>query len=246
MTKTVSTLAIWQIYYNQLSRDTLDKGFIPYDNTDKLTLFFENEAIIDVHNKYRNIWNKADYVGVLSWRLKEKTNLTHHIISNHINNADKKADIYNLMPSMYDSFHSAYSIYGYKPTQAICKIIDSKRLFPFSLYGHDSLDRFKNFCNYFVCKPEIFDDFVVNYLGKLFTWLQTCNDNDLLVALRTMVFHRNQPYPIHTFLLEGLFECYVIYKGYSYDRILVDESVNNIEEIKNENFVLIKKALNAI
>lgn len=234
-------LAVWQIYYDAISKLNLDKDFIAYDNTNKVTLFFESEVIIDIHNTQKEIWNKSDYVGVFSWRFKEKTNITYPMIVNRIYNSKNKVDVYNFTPSIYDEFHSAYSICGFKPVLAICTIIDKYELFPFKTYGHDSLDRFRNFCHYFICKPEIFDDFVANYLIKLFVWLQTCNDPYLLMELRTMVNHRGQLYPIHPFLMEGLFECYVIYKGYTHESIL-------FEEIKANQVggPLVKKALNSI
>jgi len=232
-------LSIWQIFYDYTSFSKLDKDFIPYDNTNEITLFFESDIISKIHKTHKELWSKSDYVGVLSWRFKEKTNLTGQLIKEHIKN-NKNIDIYNLTPTIYDSFHSPYSKHGFGNVYSICEIIDKHDLFPFKLTGHDSLDEFKNFCNFFICKPKIFDDFVKNYLNKLMIWLQTCTDEKLLIELKKMVNHRGL-YPIHPFIMEGLLECYVIYKGYTYERIVNDIKDNEKEIISQKKF-LIKKS----
>lgn len=238
-------LAIWQIFFDDNSFSCLDKGLIPYDNRNNLTLFFEGEVIIDVYDNQKERWKKSDYVGVLSWRFKEKTNLTYELIANHIRNSKSNVDIYNLLPISYDGFNSPFSEVGFLNTRSICKIIDKHNLFPFKLHGYNSngTTKFRSFCNYYICKPEIFEDFVNNYFKKLFMWLQTCNDPDLLNDLRIMITHRGQLYPIHPFLMEGLFECYVEYKQCSFERILTKIDDTPIEITPT---ILIKKALNSI
>lgn len=222
----VPKLSCWQIYFNKESQLQLDKGFIPYNNTGKETLFFENGVIIDVWNNQKHLWKNSDYVGILSWRFKEKTKLNFSDINNKILNDKNKLEVYSLMPSIYDKLHSPYSDYGLKNIQIICKLMDKYNLFPFKVSGTDVINtnentKLKNFCNYWICKPEIFDDYVNNYLVKLFTWLQICNDPILHQQLRIMVNHRGQLYPVHPFIMEGLFECYVNYKGFSHENIRI-------------------------
>jgi hypothetical protein len=57
---------ILQIYYDDNLERHLDKGFIPYDNSQKLTDLYENQVIIELYYNILNSNKKYNYVGVLS------------------------------------------------------------------------------------------------------------------------------------------------------------------------------------
>jgi hypothetical protein len=221
-------LAVWQIYFNQHSAEALDDGFIPYSNKGKVTEYFENEVIIDIWKNNKELWEDANYVGVLSWRFREKTNLTSQDLENHILKSEK-VGVFSMSPSLYDRIPSPYSYSAHESVKAICRLIDKHEVLPFKIAGYDSKGKFKNFCNYFVCTPEIFDDYVENYLYKLYTWFKTCDDEVLVALLNSKVLHRNNPHPIHAFIMEGLFERYVEHKKWSYS-VINNNSFYKIEK----------------
>jgi glycosyltransferase involved in cell wall biosynthesis len=216
----MTNLQIWQIYYDENSKNCLDPGFIPYDNTGKSTFFFENEVIIDIWRSQRKIWQKSNYVGVLSWRFKEKTNLTSEFVLNFVDEYPNK-DVYSLSPVRMNQLPSHYSETGFNKVIDLCEIVDRHNVFPFKLAGYSPKygKDFRCYCNFFICRPEIFDDYVENYLLKLYNWMRTCNDENLLDMLSRLIPHRNQLYTFHTFLMEGLFERYVAHKEYTFEYI---------------------------
>ncbi len=213
-------ISIWQIYFDQTSLSKIDSGFIPYSNIDKETIFFENEVIIDIFKNHKPVWGKSDYAGVLSWRFKDKTGLTLSDIKNNINDSAQRKDVYSLPPASYYSLPHFHLINGFENVIALCQLVDKHKVFQFNMVVSDKDVRFKAFCNYWICKPEIFSDYVENYLIKLCDWLQTCNDPELISQLSKLIKYRGQLYTAHVFLLEILFERYVQYKGYSYDYIV--------------------------
>jgi hypothetical protein len=211
-------LAVWQIYFNQHSAEALDKGFIPYSNKGKCTEYFENEVIIDIWKNNKELWKDADYVGVLSWRFREKTNITSEKLESYILKS-AYADVFSMSPTIYDRIPSPYSSNAPAVIKAVCRLIDQHNVLPFKIEGYDSRGKFKNFCNYFVCTPEVFNDYVESCLNKLYEWFKTCEDKELASLLNEKILHRNTLHPIHAFVMEGLFECYVEYKKCSYSVI---------------------------
>ncbi len=234
--ESISKLAIWQIYYNDEGLKVLDKKFLPYDNRGKTTMFFENEVISDVHKNQKDIWIDSEYVGVVSWRFSDKTQLFGEDIQTFIDKQKIKKDVYSMLPPSTKGFPSPFSEKGFGHIYKICNIIDEHNLFPFKVSRFSSEGKCKVFCNYFLCKPEIFDDYVNNYLNKLLIWFQTCQDEKLLYYMRLMISHRGKMNPVHPFIAEGLFECYIDYKGYSYgyieNKASSGRNVNNL--LKNK------------
>jgi hypothetical protein len=102
----------------------------------------------------------------------------------------------------------------------VCKIIDRLDILPFKMIVKDTNVRFKSFCNYWICNPEIFDDYVESYLSKLITWFEECDDAELVAELNKSIKYRDKDYTVHSFVLELLFERYVEYKKHSWEYII--------------------------
>lgn len=220
-------LAIFQTYFNTESKAALDPGFIPYDNTGKVTAFFENDVIKDVYENKKELWENAEYVGVLSWRFKEKTELTSEDVRTQIWKKPKR-DVYSLNPAIYDHYKNPYHETGFKNVVAICKIMDKKGIFPFKLFNYDP-GKHKTFCNFFLAKPEIFTDYMENYFMRMYNFLNTCKDKDFLKERNTLINYRGALYPVHPMIMEGLFECYANYKNYSVVRIEKEKEEEKVE-----------------
>lgn len=241
--------AVWQSYYNNESFKHLDKGFTPYNNT-KCTIFYENDIIVDIHDNMVGQWKNADYVGLLSWRFEEKTDINSDKVYSHISNSANKPDVYILNPKVYKKYGHLYNDKGFGNINAICKIVDKKKIFPFKLAGCDVGD-YNTFCNFFICTPEVFQDYVNNYLKVFMNWLLTCNDPEFLYQIKLLISHRHTLYTAHTFMLEGLFSCYANYKKLSFDLIdsdtvIIKNNPNTDQElVKDPPNVIRKKALNS-
>ena len=86
------------------------------------------------------------------------------------------------------------------------KLADEHKLFPFKL------DQIKTnhvcWCNYWVCTPEVFDDYCTNYLSKAIEFFKTTELYD------SKEKHRGEMYYSLTFFLEGLFSVFLTNRNY--------------------------------
>lgn len=64
---------IFQIYYDSISKKGLDPDFIPYDNTNGNSKWFEYGVFRD--NYYKGNYKSAEYTGFLSWKFRQKTRI---------------------------------------------------------------------------------------------------------------------------------------------------------------------------
>lgn len=63
-------LKVYQIYFDPSQLPRLEREYIPYDNSTKCTIFFENSVIRELIEERQHL--DADYFGVVSWKLREK------------------------------------------------------------------------------------------------------------------------------------------------------------------------------
>lgn len=226
-------LKLFQVFFSEEGREKLFYEALPYNNEHRKDKIFENAVILDVWENKREIWENADYVGVVSWRFKEKTGLNYFDI---VSNMEDK-DVYLFTPAAFMASVSPYSRSraGINAIE-IAKIADKQHLFPFDLYDYDNKygnDKVVSFCNYFAIRPHLFDDYCRNYLKKAVDWISKPN-RELKKALKVTFDYRGKQYPIDTFFLEGLFQCYVHYKGLSFEYIpkhLMKEEDDHFGEI---------------
>ena len=213
-------LKIYQIYFDEVSENNLLKGFTPVDNKYRGKPYYENGVIYDVYKNRRNEWVNADYVGIVSWRFKEKTKLNFDLISDFIEKDEVKKDVYFMTPPMFMSFKSPIGRYGHPNVNCIAKIADKEELFPFKLYDYN-IGQYVNFCNYFLVTPLVFEIYCKHYLEKTMDWLERKESAELRMALTRMYPHRNkEPYPVHPMFLEGLFPVFAHRERLSYEHIL--------------------------
>lgn len=215
---------IYQIFYDEISKNGLDKGFTPYNNSENLKDIFENEVIIDVFKNKKIEWSDTSHVGILSWRLKEKTGITSEYLYKKIGSKP----VYLLTPKSCFRRKSPVSESGFKTSIALAKLFDKHKVFPFKVYNYDN-GKCINCCNYWLASPEVFSDYVKNFLLKA---VEFCRTNRQAVEISsTLVRYRGQLYPSIVFFLEALFQIYVHYRKIDYEYILND----NAQECDNEN-----------
>ena len=208
--------ALYQVFFDEKSRAALDPGFTPYDNTGRLTDYFENSIILDVHSKPA-MWRAFDYVGVLSWRFREKTGMSSADVLSAMAAGD--ADVYYMTPGIYSMFDAPYSRRGFRDVQELARIIDRCGVLPYALYDYDAGDSF-NFCNFWAARPGVFDEYCREYLSKVIDFVERGNDPELVFWRKARVEHRGRPYPPAVFLIEGLFQTYAHHRGLKYRHVV--------------------------
>lgn len=181
---------IYQVYFDEKSKSRLDGGFIPYPTGANHN--FENDILIDIWR--RRDWLNARYVGVLSWRFFEKTGL----ISDKLKLSN---DVTVFYPRMYQTHPHPYMREEYAQVLQLVDIADKYKLFPFRLRNYKVKQDV--WCNYWIAKPAIFDDYIRRYLIPAIEFFKPRPEYDLMTQ------HRGKMYFTMTFFLEGLFSIYL-------------------------------------
>jgi hypothetical protein len=209
---------ILQIYYDDNSKKHLDRGFIPYDNSQKLTDLYENQVIIELYYNITNSNKKYNYVGVLSWRFFEKTRLRSEEVYRFIDKCDK--DVILLTPKNLMNYSHPFSKNGFLSSQDICKLIDEENIFSVKLDGFND-KKCVSFCNYVLYKQEIFIEYVEKYLLKVYNLL---NKDKFKKILNAKIEHRNSLYPVLPFFFESLPQFFIINENKSFDYIFKESN----------------------
>lgn len=216
----VNKFSVYQTFFNKRTEKYLDPGFIAFDNTGKLTPFYENQILIDICLKKRNEWQYSNYVGLVSWRFREKCRLTPEEVFSRIEADNKKKQVYLLTPEKYiGKYPPVFSRQGFGQTTELCRLVDEENILPFKIQHLDTYPII-SFCNFWLATPEIFSDYIKNCLLPVMKFMQQGKFKQLKGILGTPVKHNDQPHPPHAFFLEGLFQCYLHYKKFTYDFIL--------------------------
>jgi len=185
-----NNLQIYQVYYDAASHAAIDGGFIPFKTG--FNHNYENDIILDVWRK--RDWVNAKYVGVLSWRFYEKTGL----ISSKLKLG---SDVTVFLIKDYERFKHPFCRKGFNSVNKMVEYADKMQLFPFKLKEYPLKDNV--WCNYWVAKPHIFDDYCTRYLSKAIEFFK--NTDYYCITER----HRGKDCLSMTFFLEGLFSIYL-------------------------------------
>ena len=196
---------IYQIFYDDLTRSKLDKGFIPLDNTQNLRPDWAEYWPI------RNVllnqnFNSDDYIGFLSSKFYEKTWCSSEFVFDTI--AGRKHDFYSISPyfdqmALYsNSFEQGESYHpGIKNlTNAFLRQIGID--YDVSNFVSDVSTCI--YCNYFVAKFEFWEKWLV-YAEQLFQVVEN-KESDLgrLFTNFTEYREKNNIFHMKVFLLERL------------------------------------------
>ena len=196
---------IYQIFYDDLTRSKLDKGFIPLDNTQNLRPDWAEYWPI------RNVllnqnFNSDDYIGFLSSKFYEKTWCSSEFVFDTI--AGRKQDFYSISPyfdqmALYsNSFEQGESYHpGIKNlTNAFLRQIGID--YDVSNFVSDVSTCI--YCNYFVAKFEFWEKWLV-YAEQLFQVVEN-KESDLgrLFTNFTEYREKNNIFHMKVFLLERL------------------------------------------
>lgn len=187
-------LNLYQVFYKK--DQPLDKDCIPINaiGINPVPLY-ENKYILEQYSKLSG----ADYYGVTSWRMFDKTNLTHKDLNEFINK-NPGYDVY-----LYGQYGDEFALIQNTTTASPIGVA-WKRLFELSLFENKNIQNenwINCFCNYWLANKKTWDRYIV-YLKKAIDLLD--NDPILKWLTGTVEFpHRGEKYPLHPFILEYLF-----------------------------------------
>lgn len=193
--------SIWQVYFDDKSYQKIDCNFKGYKNGE--TPNFENDVLLDVWKNKSDEWVGADYVGVLSWRMFEKTGLNGYDVIEKLNQCDTDAVV--IFPRGYERYQHPFTREGYKTVNDLVSLVDDSFLLPVKLKEYDVIQNV--WCNYWMAKPHIFDEYIHE-------WLLPCMG--LIGNHAGVELHRGKLTPAQTFFYEGLFSVYLSHKQLSF------------------------------
>jgi len=209
---------IHSIYFNPVSKKTAESsGFIPCDNIDKLTPFYENEIIIKtwMDKKY----NTNSYVGFLSWRFYDKTKISDSLLKSTIMK-NEQYDAFIASPPAFKNNKYPYDYEkSFEPVHQLATIIDTsyEGLLPCKLKDNSWVTCW---CNYWIVTPEIFNLYVTNFLYPIYKFFNTTKDKQVRQLLDTPNIHYIgniiKPHPM---FCEGLFGKFISHYKIPYKEV---------------------------
>ena len=185
---------LYQIFYDP--RQLLDPGCIPVDTQGReMSPLYENNILLETYNKGLT---GADYYGVTSWRMFEKTGLTKKDIDLFIENSPgTNAFLYYEYLGIPEPL--MHNIRANSPIgRSIQRIL---ALDVFKTKGIET-DWINVYSNYWIADEATWDRYMI-VLKKVLALAQT--DLKLSECFKGSFFHRDGHYPIHPFIIEYLF-----------------------------------------
>lgn len=195
---------IFQIFYSESTRQSLDPGFIPLDNTAQRADWFEYPAI-------RNFLQRGEMIedafyGFLSPSFKVKSGLDASTVQSFVASAPEETDIVTFSP-YFDAgalFANVFLQGANEHPNAWQAFVEGARLMAPGL-NLDTLvmdSTHSVFCNYFVAKPRFWRHWFSR--AELIFQIAEQNTGQLGLALNGGTLHRGDVSAIKIFLLERL------------------------------------------
>jgi hypothetical protein len=194
---------IYQIFYNEASRLSNDRGFIQLDNS--LNERPDWSEYWPIRNFFKNnMLDDNKYYGFFSPKFNQKTNLTSDDVFNFCNNST--TDVVSFSP-YFDQ--AAYALNIFEQATAnhegirehisnIFKLLNTDiNIFSIVMPASNTI-----FCNYFVAKPSFWHEwfYICEYL-----YAQAENkSSDLYESLNTLIIHSGKYYPVKVFAIERI------------------------------------------
>jgi hypothetical protein len=179
---------IYQVFYNDNTRKSLDSQFIPYENL-KCSKYFESKVIVDLYEQGK--MQNCDYFGVVSWRIWQKVSkvcsLEEFILSD-----GKAHDFY-------------YANWWWRTNNSIWKQTETwvgtdlttwpRRLMVELGYEIDfeKLNILPSFYNYQICRTELYKEYVERLLLPIMRMMDDPSREELQVWLNEPVNYSRSP-----------------------------------------------------
>ena len=161
-------MKIYQIWYDDISKSHIDTNFISFDNTNPEK---PNEFEYGVMRKiyHSECWSDINYLGILSWKFKQKTHINANTAINFINK-NPGYDVYTFNP-----FHYAKNIQSVWLQGELChpgildltKFLFTKANIDINILSIPQTTTMHCFCNYWVANKKFWDTYM-SYTEKLY------------------------------------------------------------------------------
>lgn len=229
-------IAVYQIYFDPKSEASLDPAFLKYLNEVRDD-YFENGVIKKIYDilKATAPDDLPKYVGVTSWKQKDKTNFTGQEIIDHIQkdiDAGHGKDVYiyspihELKPEIDNSSNPdklVSSISGpdiwtmhrnrFSQIDTDNQMLNNAKVLPFNIF--DGKWMFCH-CNYWIAKTSIF----MEYCEKvLLPALEFYERPHIKYSMPKWFTHSHEKRLVNSccFTMEGLFGAFLAHTNYSYE-----------------------------
>jgi hypothetical protein len=201
----MNNVKIFQIFYNEETKNSLDVGFFPLDNEANPRPDWREYWPIRNYLK-SNALDEDSLYGFFSPKFRSKTGLSASDCFSFINSHSNSADVYSFSP-YYDLgafFQNSFFQAIYQHPNARDSIENALKLINLSLEVNEIVMHSNNniFCNFFVAKPKFWK-----------IWLENCellwaecesNSSPLAKKLNAFAEGHESPAPIKTFLIERM------------------------------------------
>lgn len=206
----------------------MDHAFFPFENTNR-DEFFENSVIRKVYETADK--SNIEYLGVTSWKQKNKTHLSGVEIVNYIERdmlAGTEKDIYlfppihGIKPKLKEDgkYHGTiyqpdiWSMHASRDPQLQKddQLLNSSGVLPFNMFSKWQYSH----CNYWIAKPHVYDDYCKNVLIPAMDFFSR---PQIMHSLPKWTSHRHEDRKITSicFTLEGLFGSFIANSNYTFD-----------------------------
>ncbi len=201
----MTSVQIFQIFYNEETKSSLDSGFLPLDNATNPRPDWREYWPIRNFLKSNTLDDDGLY-GFFSPKFRSKTGLSANDCISFINSQSKSVDVFSFSP-FYDlgaffqnSFFQAISQHNNTrdPIENALKLINpSLEISEIVMHSNNNI-----FCNFFVAKPKFWK-----------IWLENCellwaecesNISPLAKKLNAFAEGHDSPAPIKTFVIERM------------------------------------------
>ena len=166
------TYNIFQIFYNDHSKETLDSAFIPYNNTIPVKEHeFEYGVMRNLYLNKELFKNDNKYAGVLSWKFKQKTGIEGKQIVQWLED-NKGYDVYFINPwpeHSYLNFNSWHQgEYCHPGLISLTENLFKKANLNIDIRTNRNTIDTLCYCNYWIANKKFWTSYM-NYCEKLYT-----------------------------------------------------------------------------
>lgn len=211
---------IYQIFYRENQKDSLDPAFIPHNNKGQEYPFnFEYAVFFDL---YKNVnWASTNLLGTVSWKFHQKTGLNGNAISNHITK-NPGMDVYFINPFPELCIYQSVWRHGDEFHPNLIKLTTT--LLKECGYTEDILARetppnLTAYCNYWIANKTFWDAYI-DFLTPLWNYILQ-NDNSITKSIQQSA----DPFikaPYLPFIFERLFSTFLSINKFKVSSIPID------------------------
>lgn len=232
----MTSVRIRQIYYKPLHLGLLDEAWEPYNNSGKVSPYFENDIIRELYLALDHA--NSDYYGVFSYKFFKKHAKRGYFVEQKMQMDEYSADVYSFFGNAQFKGRSKYNTFQDRMHPNLLEIGEKivKKLFNKDILKIQA-DRI--YYNHWIAKREVFEGYCKEMLlpamelmqGELkeLVWTDSKYNNKALKnhieinrpmdADRCMDVFGVPYYPHHAFVLERLPSIYFALKGYTINHI---------------------------